>query len=106
MSMTAGMRTVDVTTLRPIAQPEAKELAETEVARMVAALRALDAEDWTRPTDCTLWDVRAMAGHVLGMTKTFTGFRRLVSDMRAGSKRAGDGPMIDGLRPRIKPGQR
>lgn len=95
--MTAGMTTVDVTTVQPIAQPEARVLAEVEVARMVAALRALDSDDWTRSTDCTLWDVRAMAGHVVGMTKTFTGFRRLMSDMRAGSKRAGDGPMIDGL---------
>ena len=97
MSITPTMTATDVTTVRPIAQPEAKALAEAEVARMVDALRALDAEDWTRPTDCTLWDVRAMAGHVLGMTKTFTGFRRLMSDMRAGGKRAGDGPMIDGL---------
>jgi uncharacterized protein (TIGR03083 family) len=91
------MPPTDVADVRPIAQPEAKALAEAEVARMVAALRTLDAEDWNRPTDCSLWDVRAMAGHVLGMTKTFTGFRRLASDMRAGGKRAGEGPMIDGL---------
>ncbi len=97
MSISSAMTATDVATIRPIAQPEAKALAEAEVARMVDALRELEAEDWTRPTDCTLWDVRAMAGHVLGMTKTFTGFRRLMSDMRAGGKRAGDGPMIDGL---------
>ena len=64
---------------------------------MVAALRALDAEDWTRPTDCPRWDVRAMAGHVLGMTETFTGLRKFATTMRAGGKRAGDGPFIDGL---------
>ena len=53
--------------------------------------------DWTRPTDCPLWDVRAMAGHVLGMTETFSGLGKFASNMRAGGKRAGDGPFIDGL---------
>jgi uncharacterized protein (TIGR03083 family) len=92
-----GMTTTDVAEVHPIERPEAITLAADEVARMVAALRSLDPEDWARPTDCPLWDVRAMAGHVLGMTKTFTGFRRLMTTMRAGGKRAGDGPFIDGL---------
>jgi len=91
------MTTIDLTTVRPIERPEATKLAEDEVTRMVAALRALDADDWTRPTDCPLWDVRAMAGHVLGMTETFTGLGKFASTMRAGGKRAGDGPFIDGL---------
>jgi uncharacterized protein (TIGR03083 family) len=93
----ASMTTTDIAHVRRIERPEATTLAAEEVARMAAALRALDADDWTRPTDCPLWDVRAMAGHVLGMTKTFTGFRRLATTMRAGGKRAGDGPFIDGL---------
>jgi uncharacterized protein (TIGR03083 family) len=97
VSIDSTMTTTDVSTVRPIERPEATTLAATEVARMAAALRSLDAEDWTRPTACPLWDVRAMAGHVLGMTETFTGFRKLVSTMRAASKRAGDGPFIDGL---------
>ena len=92
----------DVTTTRledvpPMVPPETKALAETETARMVSALRRLDAADWTRPTDNTLWDVRAMAGHVLGMTETFTGLGKLASYMRAAGKRAGDGPFVDGL---------
>jgi uncharacterized protein (TIGR03083 family) len=57
---------------RPIARPESVELARTETSRMVALLRDLRTPDWSRPTDCTDWDVRAMAGHVLGMTETFT----------------------------------
>src|SRR4029079_2174831 len=32
----------------PIAPPETKALAEAETARMVSALRRLDAADWTR----------------------------------------------------------
>jgi mycothiol maleylpyruvate isomerase-like protein len=71
----------DVTRLAdvaPIVPPESRALAEAETARMVAALRRLDEADWSRPTDNTLWDVRAMAGHVLGMTETFSGLRKLV----------------------------
>ena len=92
----------DVTTIRledvtPIVPPESRALAEAETARMAAALRRLDAADWTRQTDNTLWDVRAMAGHVLGMTETFSGLGKLASYMRAAGKRKGDGPFIDGL---------
>jgi uncharacterized protein (TIGR03083 family) len=29
-------------------------------------VRRLGADDWGQPTDCTLWDVRAMVGHNLG----------------------------------------
>ena len=90
----------DVTRLAdvaPIVPPESRVLAEAETGRMVAALRRVDAADWSRPTDNTLWDVRAMAGHVLGMTETFSGLGKLVSYMRAAGKRQGDGPFIDGL---------
>jgi uncharacterized protein (TIGR03083 family) len=64
---------------------------------MVALLRSLSPEEWTRPTDCPAWDVRAMVGHVLGETEGFTGLRRMMTMMRAGAKAAGDGPFIDGL---------
>lgn len=91
------MSTVEVPDLQPITRPETETLAATETARMVAALRALEPADWGAPTDCPDWDVRAMAGHVLGMTEGFTGLRRMVSMFRAGARRAGDGPMIDGV---------
>jgi uncharacterized protein (TIGR03083 family) len=88
---------VDVTTIRRIERPEAAVLAETEVARYVEALEALDDDDWAEPTANTLWDVRAMSGHVLGMTETFTSLRNVIRDMRAAEKLKGDGPQVDGL---------
>jgi len=88
---------MDVGAIPRIERPEATALAEAEIARFADALEALDPDDWTRPTANTLWDVRAMAGHVLGMTETFTSLRNLMSNMRAGSKLAGDGPQVDGL---------
>jgi uncharacterized protein (TIGR03083 family) len=91
------MAAMDVGAIPRIERPEATALAEAEIARFADALEALDPDDWTRPTANTLWDVRAMAGHVLGMTETFTSLRNLMSNMRAGSKLAGDGPQVDGM---------
>ena len=87
----------DVASVAPITRAEAVTLARTENARMAALLGGLAPDDWQRATDCPAWDVRALAGHVLGMAETFSGLRRLATTMRAGGRRAGDGPFIDGL---------
>jgi uncharacterized protein (TIGR03083 family) len=81
----------------PITRPEARSLAQAETAAMVVLLADLSPDEWARPTDCPGWDVRAMAGHVLGMTEGFTGLRRMATMFRAGGKLAGDGPLIDGV---------
>ena len=92
------MRTVvRVEDIAPLRRPEATRLAEAETTRMADLLASLDARAWSLPTDCPAWDVRALAGHVVGMTETFTGLRQFARDMRAGGKAAGDGPFIDGL---------
>lgn len=88
---------VDVGALRPIGRSETEALAAVENARIASAFRALDPADWARPTDCPAWDVRALAGHVLGQTEGPTGTVRLLAMMRAGAARAGDGPFVDGL---------
>lgn len=85
------------TDIGPITRPEAAALAAAETGKMVAMLRALAPDDWTRPTDCPAWDVRALAGHVLGMVEGFTGLRRMALMFRAGGKLAGDRPLIDGV---------
>jgi hypothetical protein len=41
-----------------IERPIAMRLAETEYQRVTDAVDALQLEDWSRPTDCTEWDVR------------------------------------------------
>ncbi len=94
--MTSATR---VDAIRPIARSEVEALAQTEYGRVADQLRSLSTEDWTRPTDCPLWDVRAMAGHSTGMLATFTGFRTLIREMSTAAKaakRAG-GPMVDSL---------
>jgi uncharacterized protein (TIGR03083 family) len=53
----------------PLAQDhdEAMARAGMEYERLLALVDDLTDDDWTRPTDCTEWDVRAMLGHLLGM---------------------------------------
>lgn len=93
------MTTTRVETIPPITRTEAEGLAMTEYERVADQLRSLAADDWAKPTDCALWDVRAMAGHSAGMLSTFTGYRTLMREMSAATntaKRSG-GPMIDAL---------
>ena len=93
------MTATRVETIPPITRTEVASLAKAEYARVADQLRSLTAEDWTRPTDCPGWDVRAMAGHSAGMLATFTGFRTLFGSMQKASKaakRSGE-PMIDAL---------
>ena len=93
------MTAQSVGTIEPITRSDTERLARTEYARMSSQLRSLSADDWSKPTDCPLWNVRAVAGHNLGMMATFTGFRRMFAAMSAAnktSKRDG-GPMVDAL---------
>jgi uncharacterized protein (TIGR03083 family) len=83
--------------LSPLTRREAAVLAVAETARMAQMLRSLEPNDWLRPTECPGWDVRAMAGHVLGMVQTFSSVRAMARDMVAGGKAAGDRPLVDGL---------
>jgi uncharacterized protein (TIGR03083 family) len=69
-------------------------LAAVEYERFADLLRELDPADWARPTDCPDWDVRAMAGHVLGMAEMVASVRGFATQ-NAGAARAGGG--IDAL---------
>jgi len=72
----------------------ARRLATTEYDRFRLLLSDLDPPDWARPTDCPEWDVRAIAGHVLGMAEMVASVRQFVAQ-NAGASRAGGG--IDAL---------
>jgi uncharacterized protein (TIGR03083 family) len=72
----------------------ALRLAATEYDRFAVQLRALGPEEWSRPTDCPAWDVRAMAGHVLGMAEMVATVRQFVAQNVA-TARAGGG--VDAL---------
>ena len=51
-------------------------LAAEELARVGRLLTCLSPGDWSRPTDCPGWDVRALSTHLLGMAEMFSSFPR------------------------------
>ncbi|MBW3639490.1 MAG: maleylpyruvate isomerase family mycothiol-dependent enzyme [Actinobacteria bacterium] len=70
-------------------------LASEEYDRVLVQLRSLSAEDWSRPTDCPAWDIRALASHLLGMAEMSASLREQIRQMRKAG-RAG-GVFIDAL---------
>lgn len=92
--MTASTTTRPSSRVAALDRESALRLAATEYGRFVALLRTLGPQDWTRATDCPEWDVRAVAGHVLGMAEMVASVRTFVAQ-NAGAARAGGG--IDAL---------
>ncbi len=80
-----------------ISREQAAVLAAVENERIVALMRSLTPEDWTKPTDCPAWDVKAMACHILGAMEGNVSLRQFVHQLRAGKQAAGDRPDIDGM---------
>ena len=60
------MTTTMTTTSDRISRPEAKVLALDEFTRFADLMASLTEAEWALPTDCTGWDVRKVALHVLG----------------------------------------
>jgi len=67
-----------------ITRPEARALAEEEFTRFAALTASLSENDWARPTDCTGWDVRKMALHVLGAADAQASVKEFVHQFRRG----------------------
>ena len=86
-------------TVRPaIQRPTAMRLAQTEYQRVTDAVEALRPEDWTRPTDCTAWDVRQLVAHIAGHALLVSTPLEMVRQLRAANARQQDGQAaIDAL---------
>ncbi len=83
-----------------IRRPEARLLAEEEFTRFAALVASLSDDDWSRPTDCTGWDVRKMALHVLGSADAQASVREFVHQLRRGmplNKAIDSHHWVDGL---------
>lgn len=70
-----------------IERPTAMRLAQTEYQRVTEAVDALQSDEWTRPTDCTAWDVRQLVAHIAGMAKFFSTPLETVRQIRAAGAR-------------------
>lgn len=70
-----------------IKRPTAMRLAETEYQRVTAAVDALEPQDWTRPTDCTEWDIRRLVAHITGQANLLSTPFELARQIRAAKAR-------------------
>jgi uncharacterized protein (TIGR03083 family) len=89
------MQTTNATTIPPVSHREAAGLGAVEYERLLDLLRTLEPEDWSRPTDCPEWDVRAMVAHVLGAAEAHASIRENVHQQRVAAK--ADRPLVDAL---------
>lgn len=56
----------NVTDIQSLSHKEARALARVELERFIALLETLLADDWLKPTLCTLWNVHQIASHQAG----------------------------------------
>jgi uncharacterized protein (TIGR03083 family) len=74
--------------MRRLGHREAMAVGAVEYQRFLALIRSLSVADWSRPTDCTRWDVRAVVGHNLGNMAGNASLRENVHQMRTAMKRS------------------
>jgi len=67
----------------------AMRLAATEYQRFADLLQTLRPGDWTKPTECPGWDVRAMAAHALGMVEMAASIRENSRQLKLARRRGG-----------------
>jgi uncharacterized protein (TIGR03083 family) len=67
----------------------AMRLAATEYERVGELFAALTPAQWREPTNCPPWDVRLMAGHILGMAEMAASLLEQRRQMREATRRGG-----------------
>src|SRR3984957_19490410 len=83
-----------------IKRPGARVLAEEEFRRFADLVASLTPEEWATPTDCTAWDVRKIAIHVLGSGEAQASVREFAHQLRRGkplNKEIDSHHWVDGL---------
>ena len=84
----------------PITRPEARVLADEEFVRFADLVVSLTPDEWARPTDCTGWDVRKIALHVLGSADAQASVIEFAHQLRRGlplNKQIDSHHWVDGL---------
>jgi uncharacterized protein (TIGR03083 family) len=92
--------TIDATQVKDVPvldHREAATISVAENARFVALVQSLAPEEWTRPTDCSAWDVRDLVSHVVGAMEGHVSLRVFTHQVVAGTRAAGDRPQVDGM---------
>ena len=83
-----------------IGRVEARRLAADEFERFAELAAALTPQEWAMPTDCTAWDVRKVALHVLGSADAQASVGEFAHQLRRGlplNKQIDSHHWVDGL---------
>ncbi|WP_020112764.1 maleylpyruvate isomerase family mycothiol-dependent enzyme [Rhodococcus sp. 114MFTsu3.1] len=75
---------IDVAAIPRIEHREAMQITSVESDKFAAALRALRTDDWSKPTVCQMWDVHAVAAHIVGSAAGQASPREFVRQVRTG----------------------
>jgi uncharacterized protein (TIGR03083 family) len=78
----------DTGTIPKINHEQGMAWAATELTRLLGVVDQLTEEDWSRPTDCEGWDVKAMLSHTIGAMEANAKFREFVRQFRQATKAA------------------
>jgi uncharacterized protein (TIGR03083 family) len=75
----------------------AMKLAETEIGRMMNVVDQLRPADWSLPTECEKWDVKALLSHQLGVMESNASLREFVRQYLVATKKARHSgrPLVD-----------
>lgn len=76
--------TIDVASIARIDHDEAMQITAVENRKFGELLRALSPEEWGMQTECTRWDVRAMAAHLVGSAASQASPREFFRQKRGG----------------------
>jgi uncharacterized protein (TIGR03083 family) len=91
------MRETKMETVRstPMAYDGWMAAAREEYRRLDGLLRDLGPDEWTRPTDCDEWDVRAMVAHLVGAAEANASVREMLRQAWVGRRVRRDGDLVD-----------
>jgi uncharacterized protein (TIGR03083 family) len=87
---------IQASTIPRIKHDEAMAITEVENDRLGAVLADVTPEQWTLPTDCTRWDVRAVVVHLVASAEAQASPAEMVKLTKAGPKLMAE---IDGIYP-------
>jgi uncharacterized protein (TIGR03083 family) len=87
---------IQASTIPRIKHHEAMAVTEVENHRLAELLVDVTTEQWTLPTDCTRWDVRAVAVHLIASAQAQASPAEMIKLMKAGPKLMTE---IDGIYP-------
>jgi uncharacterized protein (TIGR03083 family) len=82
VSMTSPLAVIEAQTIPYVNADEAYSLMKVQLDRMLALLETLAPEDWSKPTACTLWNVRDMIAHQAGGYASGTGYGEMIHQYR------------------------